>query len=52
VKNGVPFDRAFGLSESSNYDLSTADMDAMGIIFAEFEGAQFDLASMSFKDRR
>ena len=32
--------------------LNEADMDAMGIIFAEFEGAQFDMAAMRFKDRK
>lgn len=41
VRNGVPFDVAF--------DMSDARRSAFSIIFSEFEGSEFDLDAMRFK---
>jgi hypothetical protein len=43
VKNGVPYDVAFSLPE--------VDVAAYGIIFNEFDGAEFDFGRWAFKER-
>jgi hypothetical protein len=42
VRNGVPFDVAFDLDETTRA--------AWCIVFAEMEGNKFDWSSMTFKD--
>jgi len=44
VHNGVPFDVAFALDDVRR--------QWMAIKFSEFQGAEFDLNTMSFKDKR
>ncbi len=44
MKNRVPFDVAFAVDD--------AECDAWGIIFAEFEGNEFDDEAMAFKKNR
>jgi len=43
VHNGVPFDVAFSLDDAMR--------QAMAIKCSEFHGAEFDLNTMSFKER-
>lgn len=43
MKNGIPFDVAFGLN-----DVTRA---AFAISFSEMEGNEFDWTTMSFKER-
>jgi hypothetical protein len=43
VKNGIPFDVAFGLDEATR--------SAWCIMFCEFAGAKFNWNSMQFEDR-
>lgn len=43
VKNGVPFDTAFALD-----DITRA---AFSIVFAEFEGQEFDRKTFRYKDK-
>lgn len=42
VRNGVPFDVAFGLDEVTRA--------AWAIVFSEFEGAKFNWATMQFEE--
>lgn len=42
VKNGVPFDVAFGLDEITR--------TGWCIVFSEMEGAKFSFATMSYED--
>ncbi len=42
VRNGVPFDVAFSLDDTCR--------QWMAIKFSEFNGAEFDINTMSFKD--
>jgi hypothetical protein len=44
VKNGIPFDVAFAVDAATS--------SAWAIMFQEFEGAEFDLHTMRFKDRK
>ena len=44
MKNGVPYEKAFSLSE--------ANVAAFGIIFNEFEGAEFDWRNMTWKKKQ
>jgi len=44
VKNGVPFDVAFGLDEITR--------TGWCIIFSELEGAEFDFNTMAYKDQK
>jgi hypothetical protein len=44
VKNGVPIDVAFQLDDTMRA--------AMAIAFSEFNGAEFDVDRMRFKERR
>jgi len=48
LKGGVPFVLAFGESPAG---LSQAEKDAIAIKLSEFEGARFNLHSMSFEER-
>lgn len=43
VHNGVPFDVAFSVDDTMRH--------AMAIKCSEFHGAEFDLNTMSFKER-
>ncbi|WP_155404644.1 hypothetical protein [Enterobacter ludwigii] len=42
VRNGIPFDVAFSLSDSRR--------QWMAIKFSEFNGAEYDLDTMTFKE--
>jgi hypothetical protein len=50
VRNGVPFNSAMGLDKDEHYQLSDIDIAACAILFSEFEGNEFDLNAMRFKD--
>ena len=52
VRNGVPFRMAFGLAESDPYSLSDADVAAFAITFSIFEGGDFDMNTMTFKESK
>lgn len=43
---------AMGLTKDDDYILSDADVVAFGIIYSGFEGNEFDMATMSFKDSK
>ena len=51
VRNGVPFNVAFGVPPGEQYVLVEADVASFAIIFSEFEGNKFDINTMQFKER-
>jgi len=51
VKNGVPFNTAFGINQvdQADFQLTKAELTAMQIIFSEQEGAgQFNFDTRDF----
>jgi hypothetical protein len=54
VYNGIPASAAFGISDEELAEWlgkSEARRNWMAIKFSEFNGSEFDVSTMSFKDR-
>jgi hypothetical protein len=51
VKNGVPFNAAWGLAPGADPELDDLEMLALAVVFGEFEGGSFDWDAMCWRRR-
>ena len=51
MRNRIPFDLAFSERDATAFRRNPRVREAASIIFAQFEGAEFDWSAYSFKDR-
>ena len=48
----MPIRTALGVPDDEPFELDGPDIAAMTIIFSEFEGNEFDIDAMRFKERK